>query len=79
MVICKVLGTEELNKYLKKYRLKMDPHLEALLLGSNNYPRKDWKKFVNADNQALASEDAIDLLARMLVYDHVLFHYKFLG
>jgi len=51
VVICKVLGTEDLSKYLKKYRLKMDPHLESLLLGSTIYPKKDWKKFVNADNQ----------------------------
>jgi hypothetical protein len=26
-----VLGTEELNAYLSKYRLELDPHLEALV------------------------------------------------
>lgn len=71
-MICKVLGSEDLHKYLRKYKLKMDPHLESLL-GSTLYPRKDWKKFINADNQALANEEAIDLLGKMLIYDHVLF------
>jgi len=26
-----VLGTDELNSYLNKYRLELDPHLEALV------------------------------------------------
>lgn len=26
-----VLGTDELNAYLNKYRLELDPHLEALV------------------------------------------------
>jgi hypothetical protein len=26
-----VLGTDELNAYLSKYRLELDPHLEALV------------------------------------------------
>jgi casein kinase II subunit alpha len=29
--IAKVLGTDELNSYLTKYRLELDPHLEALV------------------------------------------------
>jgi casein kinase II subunit alpha len=29
--IAKVLGTDELNAYLSKYRLELDPHLEALV------------------------------------------------
>lgn len=28
---CQVLGTDELNAYLNKYRLELDPHLEALV------------------------------------------------
>ncbi|CAA3002971.1 casein kinase II subunit alpha-2-like [Olea europaea subsp. europaea] len=49
--IAKVLGTDELNVYLNKYRLELDPHLAALV-GRHN--RKPWTKFINADNQHLA-------------------------
>lgn len=33
-------------------------------------PQKHWSKFIKADNQALCSEDALDLLNKMLVFDH---------
>ena len=29
--IAKVLGTQELHAYLNKYRIELDPHLEALV------------------------------------------------
>lgn len=31
MVICQVLGTDELNAYLNKYRLELDQNLAALV------------------------------------------------
>ncbi|CAN6698250.1 unnamed protein product [Malus baccata var. baccata] len=46
--IAKVLGTDELNAYLHKYRIELDPHLAALV------GRKPWTKFINVDNQHLA-------------------------
>ncbi|KAK4493395.1 hypothetical protein RD792_017704, partial [Penstemon davidsonii] len=49
--IAKVLGTEELNSYLNKYRLELDQHLAALV---GRHSRKSWTKFINADNQHLA-------------------------
>ena len=33
------------------------------------FPKVPWKAFINGRNKALASEDAIDLLSKMLVYD----------
>ena len=33
-------------------------------------PPKPWAKFIKADNQALCNEDALDLLSKMLVFDH---------
>ncbi|KAL5706838.1 non-specific serine/threonine protein kinase [Ranunculus cassubicifolius] len=65
--IAKVLGTDELNAYLHKYRLELDPHLEALV---GRHSRKPWTKFINADNQHLAVPDAIDFLDKLLRYDH---------
>lgn len=33
-------------------------------------PVKPWNKFIKPENQALCSEDALDLLSKMLIYDH---------
>jgi casein kinase II subunit alpha len=56
--IAKVLGTEELNAYLSKYRLELDPHLEALV---GRHSRKPWSKFINADNQHLVVPEVCKL------------------
>eukprot|EP00268_Persea_americana_P054615 TRINITY_DN6274_c0_g1_i3.p1 TRINITY_DN6274_c0_g1~~TRINITY_DN6274_c0_g1_i3.p1 ORF type:complete len:161 (+),score=23.79 TRINITY_DN6274_c0_g1_i3:68-484(+) len=65
--IARVLGTDELNAYLNKYHLELDPHLEALV---GRHSRKPWSKFINPDNQHLAVPEAIDFLNKLLRYDH---------
>ncbi|PIA44623.1 hypothetical protein AQUCO_01700307v1 [Aquilegia coerulea] len=65
--IAKILGTDELNAYLNKYRLELDPQLDALV---GRHSRKPWSKFINADNQHLVSPEAIDFLDKLLRYDH---------
>ncbi|XP_019076633.1 casein kinase II subunit alpha-2 isoform X1 [Vitis vinifera] len=65
--IAKVLGTDELNAYLNKYRLELDPQLDALV---GRHSRKPWSKFIHADNQHLVSPEAIDFLDKLLRYDH---------
>ncbi|CAI9763049.1 unnamed protein product [Fraxinus pennsylvanica] len=65
--IAKVLGTDELNAYLNKYRLELDPQLEALV---GRHSRKPWSRFINSDNQHLVSPEAIDFLDKLLRYDH---------
>ncbi|CAA6653548.1 unnamed protein product [Spirodela intermedia] len=65
--IAKVLGTDELNLYLRKYRLELDPHLEALV---GRHSRRQWTKFINSENQHLAVPEAIDFLDKLLRYDH---------
>ncbi|KAH9712251.1 Casein kinase II subunit alpha-1 [Citrus sinensis] len=62
-----VLGTDELNAYLNKYHLELDPQLDALV---GRHSRKPWSKFINADNQHLVSPEAIDFLDKLLRYDH---------
>ncbi|KAG6522295.1 hypothetical protein ZIOFF_019433 [Zingiber officinale] len=49
-----VLGTDELNVYLNRYRLELDPQLDALV---GRHSRKPWSKFINADNQHLVSPE----------------------
>ncbi|KAK6923132.1 Protein kinase domain, partial [Dillenia turbinata] len=65
--IAKVLGTDELDAYLNKYRIELDPHLAALV---GRHSRKPWTKFINADNQHLAVPEALDFLDKLLRYDH---------
>nr|GMC66315.1 casein kinase II subunit alpha-2 [Ipomoea batatas] len=65
--IAKVLGTDELNAYLQKYHLELDPQLVAMVGRHNRMP---WSKFINADNQHLVSPEAIDFLEKLLRYDH---------
>lgn len=65
--IGKVLGTDELNAYINKYQVELDPHLEALL---GRHSRKPWSKFINSDNQHIAVPEALDFLDKLLRYDH---------
>ncbi|MBA0735010.1 hypothetical protein Gogos_018895 [Gossypium gossypioides] len=66
--IAKVLGTDELNAYLNKYGIELDPHLLFLV---GRHSRKPWTKFINAENQHLALPEAIDFLDKLLRYDHL--------
>ena len=64
--IAKVLGTDDLYKYIEKYGLTLDNHYTGIL---GNYPKKPWSKFINEENKHLCSNDAIDLLSKMLIYE----------
>lgn len=65
--IARVLGTDGLFEYLDKYNLELDPHFDDCL---GKHSRKAWSKFVTAENQPLVSPDVMDLIDRMLIYDH---------
>ncbi|CBZ52696.1 hypothetical protein NCLIV_024840 [Neospora caninum Liverpool] len=65
--IAKVLGTDSLFDYLEKYNLELESHFTSLL---GKHTRKPWSRFVNSENQHLACADAIDLIDKMLIYDH---------
>jgi len=65
--IARVLGTDGLFAYLDKYQLELDPHFDDVL---GRHSRKLWSKFITNENTALANSDAVDLIDRLLVYDH---------
>lgn len=65
--IAKVLGTDSLFAYVKKYSITLDPRYDEIL---GRYPRRPWNKFVTAENQRLVTPEAIDLLDKLLRYDH---------
>lgn len=66
--IVRVLGEEELYAYCKKYGLKIPPEVRQEL-AQKSYPRIPWEQFVTTANKAYCSEEALDLLDKMLRYD----------
>jgi len=65
--IARVLGTDSLYDYLDKYGIDLEPELESLV---STHSRKPWSKFVTPENQHLVSPEGIDLLDKLLRYDH---------
>eukprot|EP00347_Sterkiella_histriomuscorum_P006618 403352081 len=64
--IAKVMGTEDLKDYLRKYKLNLPNPIAKVM---KNYPKLELEAFITKENKALANELAMDLLKRMLVYD----------
>lgn len=65
--IVRVLGTDQLERYLKKYHLTLDHRVRDRCAG---YAGKPWSSFMSSKNAATANGDAVDLLDRMLQFDH---------
>lgn len=65
--IAKVLGTDALNEYLRKYRLTLEPAYDDIM---GVYPRKKWTSYVTEQNKHLCPPEALDLLDKLLVFDH---------
>lgn len=65
--IAKVLGTDELFGYLHKYHIELDTRFKDLL---GQQTRKRWEQFIQTENQHLVSPEALDLLDKLLRYDH---------
>jgi casein kinase II subunit alpha len=65
--IAKVLGTEELFAYVEKYGVQLDSHYDDIL---GQHAKKPWPKFITSANEALVTDEALDLLSKMLRYDH---------
>ncbi|CCH42999.1 Casein kinase II subunit alpha [Wickerhamomyces ciferrii] len=65
--IAKVLGTDELYVYLKKYGLRLSKEYNEVLTPC---PRKPWSAFVNDNNKYLVDDEVVDLIDNLLRYDH---------
>lgn len=67
--ITKVLGFDDLALYCKRYglKLKMEKY-EGL---SPKMKKKPFESFINTENQHLVNTDVLDLLTKMLLFDHV--------
>lgn len=64
--IVRTLGTVPFHEYLEKYNIPLDERYEDL---RHNYSTKSWSKFMNSETK-LATPEALDLLTKVLVYDH---------
>ncbi len=62
-----VLGTKDLFEYVNKYGLVLKDTLKRMI---GQHSRKSWDRFKNSTNAHLVTEDALELLDQMLVYDH---------
>lgn len=66
--ITKILGTEELYEYINKYKIPLEIQLERIL---GSYKSVKLSSLINSKNKHLASPEAINLIEKMMVYDHV--------
>ena len=65
LCIAKVVGTDEIINYVNDHNLKKSG---CTKLGKQ--PKKSWSKFKTVCNDGYVTDDAIDLLAKMLVVEH---------
>ena len=65
--IAEVMGSEELDKYIAKYHLKLDKETISLL---GHYKKHTWDEYVNEATSKFINDDLFDYLDKTLVYDH---------
>lgn len=65
--IAEIMGSEELDKYIAKYKLRLDRETLRLL---GRYERRPWTDFVNESTMKFINDDLFDYLDKTLVYDH---------
>lgn len=61
--IVKVLGTKDMDDYIADHKLERPAHIRT------SYPKRPWASFMSRSTPN-ASADAIDLLEKMLAFDH---------
>lgn len=64
--IVRVLGTDDFYKYLEKYDLQLSSEYD----GMGHFIRRPWNKFINSNNAKFVSPELLDLIDKLLRYDH---------
>lgn len=64
--IVRVLGSNNLDKYLAKYNLVLSQEYEDI----GYYNRRPWERFINENNQHLVTNEFLDFIDKLLRYDH---------
>jgi len=67
--IAKQFGNEEIEKFLEKYREEcfVPAKIKKKMRG---YTKKNWDEYINEKNKYLITDDALDLLNKLLEIDH---------
>jgi len=65
--ILRVLGTDSFDAWLRAYGIPFETDLDSLL---QVYPKQSWSRYVSPDNHHLVTAEALDLLDKLLRYDH---------
>ncbi|KAF9222548.1 kinase-like protein [Gyrodon lividus] len=65
--ILRALGTDCFDAWLRTYDIPFETDLDSLL---QVYPKQPWSRYTSADNQHLVTAEAMDLLDKLLRYDH---------
>ena len=64
--VVETMGTANLLEYMRRYRLNMPKQLNKLITNTEQVP---LESYANQNNQSRLTQDGIDLLKEMLVYD----------
>jgi casein kinase II subunit alpha len=67
--IAKVLGTKDLSEYLDKYKIELHQYYYDAL-GQFQLPKRNWRTFVNAENDKFVTDEGIDFLDKLVRFDH---------
>ena len=65
--IAEIMGSEDLDKYIAKYNLRLDKETLRIL---GRYEKHGWKEFVDQSMSKFINDDLFDYLDKTLVYDH---------
>ena len=65
--IAEIMGSEELDKYIAKYKLRLDKETIRLL---GRYQRRSWNEFVCESTKKFICDELFDYLDKTLIYDH---------
>uniref|UniRef100_A0A7S3IZ77 non-specific serine/threonine protein kinase n=1 Tax=Euplotes harpa TaxID=151035 RepID=A0A7S3IZ77_9SPIT len=65
--VAKVLGTKKLGEFSDKFQIEVDAKTKDML---GKHSEKAWEPSKLFDGNAACFEDAVDLLSKMLQYDH---------
>jgi casein kinase II subunit alpha len=61
------MGTKDMYDFIEKYK----PEVKEIPLGKiEARTKRSWERFIREENKHLCGRDAIDLLNRMLIFDH---------
>ncbi|KAF9819340.1 hypothetical protein IEO21_02228 [Rhodonia placenta] len=65
--ILKVLGSDQFEQYLTTYGIYLRTENTDLL---RSYAKQPWARFITPENRPIATSEALDLLDKLLRYDH---------